>query len=177
MARVQAWRGDICDLEVDAIVNPASVTLWMSTGVGAAIKKRGGDSIEIAAVRMAPIALGETVVTAAGTLPSHHVLHAATIDRGHRTSSEAVSAAATSAVLRAGELGLRSVAIPALGAGAGGLDPDSSARATVTAVRDALPRAPSIRRVVFALMDPDVFAAYRDEVADLDDAGTREEPA
>jgi O-acetyl-ADP-ribose deacetylase (regulator of RNase III) len=168
MARVQAWRGDICDLEVDAIVNPASVTLWMSSGVGAAIKKRGGDSIEMAAVRLSPIALGQTVVTPAGTLPARHVIHAATIDRGHRTSPEAVATAATSAVLRAGELGLRSIAVPGLGAGAGGLDPDVSAQATVPAVRDALRQAPSIRRVVFALQDPEVFAAYIDAVADLE---------
>jgi O-acetyl-ADP-ribose deacetylase len=176
MARVQAWHGDICDLEVDAIVNPASVTLWMSSGVGAAIKKRGGDSIEIAAVRMSPIALGETVVTPAGTLPARHVLHAATIDHGHRTSLEAVTAAATSAVQRAGELGLRSVAIPALGAGAGGLAPEISAEATVTAVRDALRGAPSIRRVVFALQNPDVFAAYVDAIDDLDGTWETEGP-
>jgi O-acetyl-ADP-ribose deacetylase (regulator of RNase III) len=174
MARVQAWRGDICDLEVDAIVSPASVSLWMSSGVGAAIKKRGGDSIEIAAVRMAPIALGETVATPAGTLPSTHVLHTATLDRALRTSAETVAAAATSAVILAGRLGSRSIAIPALGAGAGGLDPEVSARVAVTAVRDALPQAPSIRRVVFALMDPAVFAAYAEEVARLEDGGAPE---
>ena len=177
MARVQAWHGDICDLEVDAIVNPASVTLWMSSGVAAAIKKRGGDAIEIAAVRQSPLALGETIVTPAGALSARHVLHAATLDRRLRTSPEAVAAAATSAVLRAGELGLRSVAIPALGAGAGGLDPEVSAQATVTAVRDALPRALSIRRVVFALQDPEVFEAYFDAVADLEGTWETEGPA
>ena len=176
MARVQAWRGDICELEVDAIVNPASVTLWMSSGVGAAIKKRGGDSIEIAAVRMSPIALGETVVTAGGRLPARHVLHAATLDRGHHTNAVAVAAAATSAVVKAGELGVRSIAIPALGAGAGGLDPETSAAATVTAVRDALPRSPSIRRVVFALQNPDVFAAYLDAVEELEGTWETEGP-
>ena len=34
LARIELWNGDICDLEVDAIVNPANVSLWMSTGVG-----------------------------------------------------------------------------------------------------------------------------------------------
>ena len=54
MAQLALWNGDICDLEVDAIVNPANVTLWMSTGVAGAIKRRGGDAIEFAAVRQAP---------------------------------------------------------------------------------------------------------------------------
>ena len=34
MARIELWNGDICDLEVDAIVNAANLSLWMSTGVG-----------------------------------------------------------------------------------------------------------------------------------------------
>ena len=54
MTRIELWNGDICDLEVDAIVNPANVTLWMSTGVAGAIQRRGGDAIEFAAVRQAP---------------------------------------------------------------------------------------------------------------------------
>ena len=32
MARIELWNGDICDLEVDAIVNAANLSLWMSTG-------------------------------------------------------------------------------------------------------------------------------------------------
>ena len=35
MARIELWNGDICDLEVDVIVNAANLSLWMSTGVGA----------------------------------------------------------------------------------------------------------------------------------------------
>ena len=49
MARIELWNGDICDLEVDAIVNPANLSLWMATGVGGAIKRAGGDEIEFAA--------------------------------------------------------------------------------------------------------------------------------
>ena len=51
MTRLELWNGDICVLEVDAIVNPANPTLWMSTGVGGAMKRAGGDAIEFAAVR------------------------------------------------------------------------------------------------------------------------------
>jgi O-acetyl-ADP-ribose deacetylase (regulator of RNase III) len=50
LARIELWNGDICDLEVDAIVNAANLSLWMSTGVGGALKRAGGDSIEFAAV-------------------------------------------------------------------------------------------------------------------------------
>ena len=59
LARIELWNGDICDLEVDAIVNAANLSLWMATGVGGAIKRAGGDSIEFAAVRQAPVPIGE----------------------------------------------------------------------------------------------------------------------
>ena len=45
LARIELWNGDICELEVDAIVNPANLSLWMATGVGGAIKRAGGDEI------------------------------------------------------------------------------------------------------------------------------------
>ena len=63
LASIELWNGDICDLEVDAIVNPANLSLWMATGVGGALKRAGGDAIEFAAVRQAPVPLGEAVVT------------------------------------------------------------------------------------------------------------------
>ena len=50
MARIELWNGDICELEVDAIVNAANLSLWMSTGVGGAIKRVGGDVIEFVVV-------------------------------------------------------------------------------------------------------------------------------
>ncbi|MCU0504755.1 MAG: macro domain-containing protein [Chloroflexi bacterium] len=164
MTRLLAWHGDICDLEVDAIVSPATVSLWMSSGVGAAIKKRGGDAIEIAAVRRAPVALGDTVVTPAGSLLAKHVIHVATLEAAHRTTPEVVAGAVRGAVRAARGIGARSLAIPALGAGMGGLDAEASARATVGAVRDELAAAPGAIRVIFALQDPETFEAYRDEI-------------
>lgn len=164
MTRLQAWQGDICDLEVDAVVSPATGSLWMSSGVGAAIKKRGGDAIEIAAVRAGPIALGEAVATPAGRLAAKAVIHVATIEAAHRATQVTVASAARNAVLRAQEIGAHSMAFPALGTGTGGLDAETSAVATVGAVREALASAPGVRRVVFALLDPRTFAAYRAEI-------------
>ena len=90
MARIELWNGDICDLEVDALVNPANVSLWMSTGVSGAIKRAGGDAIEFAAVRQAPVPLGEAIVTPSGTLAAKAVIHAVSLDRDRRTSGPVI---------------------------------------------------------------------------------------
>ena len=89
LARIELWNGDVCDLEVDAIVNPANPTLWMSTGVGGAIKRAGGDAIEFAAVRQGPVPIGTAVVTAGGTLAARLVIHAVSLDHDRRTTAAA----------------------------------------------------------------------------------------
>jgi O-acetyl-ADP-ribose deacetylase (regulator of RNase III) len=160
LARIELWNGDICELEVDAIVNPANLSLWMSTGVGGAIKRAGGDAIEFAAVRQAPVPLGESIVTAAGDLAARAVIHAVSLDRDRRTSGTVIEAAARSAMARAREINATSVAFPALGTGVGGFPLEESARITVEAVRDELTRSPGIEHVIFALRGAAPYEAF-----------------
>jgi O-acetyl-ADP-ribose deacetylase (regulator of RNase III) len=160
LARIELWNGDICELEVDAIVNPANLSLWMATGVGGAIKRAGGDAIEFAAVRQGPVQLGESIVTAGGSLAARSVIHAVSLDRDRRTSAPTIEAAVRSAMARARELDAQSVAFPALGTGVGGFPLDEAARITVETVRDELERSPGIEHVIFALRGAAAYEAF-----------------
>jgi O-acetyl-ADP-ribose deacetylase (regulator of RNase III) len=162
LARIELWNGDICELEVDAIVNAANLSLWMATGVGGAIKRAGGDEIEFAAVRQAPVPLGESIVTPAGRLAAGAVIHAVSLDRDRRTSGPVIASAVRSAMARAREIGARSVAFPALGTGVGGFPLDEAARITVDTVRSELDVSPGIEHVIFALRGAAAFEAFRD---------------
>ncbi len=161
MAEIALWNGDICDLEVDAIVNPANVTLWMATGVGGAIKRAGGDEIEFAAVRQGPATIGDAVVTPAGTLASRYVIHAVSLDRDRRTSAAVIERALRNAFARARELGIESIAIPALGTGVGGFALEEAAKVTVATVHDELARSPQIRSVILALRGMAAYGVFR----------------
>ncbi len=160
MAKIELWNGDICDLEVDAIVSPAATSLWMSAGVAGEIKRAGGDSIEFAAVRQGPARLGDAIVTPAGRLAARVVIHAVSLERDRRTSGPAIDAAARGALRRAAELGLVSIAFPALGTGIGGFPLDDAARIAVEAVRDELNEPTSVEHVVFALRGGAVYEAF-----------------
>jgi O-acetyl-ADP-ribose deacetylase (regulator of RNase III) len=160
VARIELWNGDICELEVDAIVNAANLSLWMSTGVGGAIKRAGGDAIEFAAVRQAPVPLGAAIVTPAGTLAARAVIHAVSLDRDRRTSGPIIEAAVRSAMARAREINATSVAFPALGTGVGGYPLDEAALVTVRAVRDELARSPTIQHVIFAMRGAAPYEAF-----------------
>jgi O-acetyl-ADP-ribose deacetylase (regulator of RNase III) len=160
LARIEIWNGDICDLEVDAIVTPAIGSLWMSTGVAGAIKRAGGDAIEFAAIRQGPVELGSAVVTPAGTLAARWVIHAVSLDRDRRTSAEALERAVRSAMTRAREIGATSVALPALGSGVGGFPLEEGARITVRTVRDELEVESGVAHVVFALRGAAAYQAF-----------------
>jgi O-acetyl-ADP-ribose deacetylase (regulator of RNase III) len=165
LARIELWNGDICDLEVDAIVNPANLSLWMSTGVSGAIKRAGGDAIEFAAVRQAPVPLGESIVTPSGALAAKAVIHAVSLDRDRRTSGAIIEAAVRSAMARAREINATSIAFPALGTGVGGLPLVEAARITVETVREELGRSPGIEHVIFALRGAAPYAAFQAALA------------
>jgi len=160
VAQIEIWNGDICDLEVDAIVVPATGSLWMSTGVSGAIKRAGGDAIEFAAIRQAPVELGQAIVTTAGTLAARAVIHAVSLESDRRTSAETLEAAVRSAMTRAREMNATSIAFPALGSGVGGFPLEEGARITVSAVKDELPASPSIAHVVFALRGSAAYQAF-----------------
>lgn len=170
MARIELWNGDICDLEVDAIVNAANLSMWMSTGVAGEIKRAGGDAIEFAAVRQAPVPLGEAIVTPAGRLAAKVVIHAVSLDRERRTNAEVIDRAVRSAMAWARELRLASIAFPAMGTGVGGFPLDEAARVTVHAVRDELGRSPQIDHVTFAMRGAAAYQAFQAAMAAADRA-------
>jgi len=165
VARIELWNGDICDLEVDAIVNAANPTMWMATGVGGAIKRAGGDAIEFEAVRQGPVPLGGAVVTGAGALAARVVIHAVSLDRDRRTSGPAIATAVRSAMARAREQHVRTIAFPALGTGVGGFPLEEAARVTVATVRDELTHSPVVEEVVFALRGGAVYEAFHQALA------------
>jgi O-acetyl-ADP-ribose deacetylase (regulator of RNase III) len=160
VARIELWNGDICDLEVDAIVSPASTSLWMSSGVAGELKRTGGDEIEFAALRQAPVAMGEAIVTPAGRLAAKVVIHAVSLGRDRRTNGTAIDRAARSAMTRVRELGLTTVAFPALGTGVGGFPLAEAAQIAVDAVRDELETPSTIEHVIFALRGAAAYEAF-----------------
>ena len=113
---VSLHQGDITRLAVDAIVNAANTHLWMGGGVAGAIKRAGGAAIE-----------QEAVATGAGALSCRHVIHAATMAQDLSTSGPAIRAATRASLRVADELGLGSIALPALGTGVGGFPLDEAA--------------------------------------------------
>jgi O-acetyl-ADP-ribose deacetylase len=148
----EVFLGDITSLEVDAIVNAANSQLWMGSGVAGAIKRAGGKGIEEEAVHLGPIPVGESVVTSAGNLKARHVIHAAVMGPDLMTNADLIRQATRTALLRAKERSLTSIALPALGTGVGAFPLVEAARIMAQAVRDHCLKGTSLRKVVFAVL-------------------------
>ena len=166
-AVVRLVLGDICDSDAEAIVNAANNNFWMGGGVAGAIKRRGGGGIEREAVAKGPVRVGESVVTGAGSLSARHVIHAAVMGQDLQTDAEKIAAATRSALARAEELGLRSIAFPALGTGVGGFPLAEAARLMLGETRAHLGRGGSLREVVFVLRDEPAYRAFEKVMAGL----------
>jgi O-acetyl-ADP-ribose deacetylase (regulator of RNase III) len=160
---VSVFEGDITTLTVDAIANPANDQLVMGAGVAGAIKRAGGDEIEHEAVAKGPIAVGDAVATSAGRLRAKWVIHGAVMGLDLRTDEELIRATTRRCLEVADELGARSLALPAFGAGVGRIPLDVSARAMVDVVTAF--DAESLEEIVFAAFGPDARAAFEQALA------------
>jgi serine/threonine-protein kinase len=159
--RVRCRIGDITTCRVDGIVNSANDEMRMRGGMGAALRKRGGRSIEEEAMRGGRQALGECIATAAGTLQCQKVLHAVSAWR----EASCVARATQRALLLADELGLRSLAMPALGTGRAKVTPESSAYASASALYwHVLLGGTKLREIEYVLFDKEMLDLFIEEL-------------
>ena len=166
---VLAVVGDITRMTTDAIVNAANTELWMGSGVAGAIKAAGGREVEQEAIAQGPIQLGEAVATTAGNLPNKAVIHAAAMGyEGGRMigpTEQSIRNATVAVLLLCDELGLESVAFPALGTGVGGFDLAKCAEIMVEAATSYLSDPHShVHQVVFVLRNENARQTFEEAI-------------
>lgn len=164
MTKIEVYQGDITQLELDALVNAANNRLWMGSGVAGALKRSGGKEIEAEAVKKGPIPIGEAVATGAGKLKARYVIHAAVMGQDLKTDAEKIRQATKNSLLRADELGIKSVAFPAFGTGVGGFPLGECARIMISEVSQHSAMKTSLERVVFALFDQLAYETFKQEL-------------
>ncbi len=164
MLKIEVYKGDITRLELDALVNAANNRLWMGGGVAGALKRVGGKEIEAEAVKKGPIPIGESVSTGAGKLKARYIIHAAVMGQDLQTDAEKVRQATRNSLLGADELGIKSIAFPALGTGVGGFSLNECARIMIGEVRQYSARKTGLERVVFTLFDELAYRAFKQEL-------------
>lgn len=159
---VKLVAGNIADVTADAIVSSSNYKMNMRSGVSDALRVKGGDLIEEAAMKGGQRALGECIATPAGALAAKHVLHAVSA----WNEASCVGRSMQRALLLADELGTRTIALPALGTGVAKVTLETCANAMMTALKwHHLLGGTRLREVQIVLADETKLALYR-EVAE-----------
>jgi O-acetyl-ADP-ribose deacetylase len=156
--------GDITDLDVEAIVNPANEKLILGGGVAGVIKRRGGPSVQEECRRIGSASTGTAVITGAGKMKFKHILHAVGPKMGEGDEDKKLSAAVRSSLALADRHGLKSLAIPAISTGNYGFPMDRAARITLTEVHRYLQGGTKLQKVIVVLYDEDAYKVFAREL-------------
>lgn len=159
-SKVRIQEGDITELEVDAIVNPANTRLLLGAGVAGAIRAKGGPSIQAECDRLGPIGIGEVAVTGAGQLRTKCILHAAGMELGGSVSEESLRSVTRRCLEEAERRGVRSLALPAIGAGLGGLGLQRCAELMLDVVETHLAGGSTLEEVRFVLFGEPAYRIF-----------------
>ncbi len=170
-ATVRLVRGDITEMETDAIVNAANSSLMGGGGVDGAIHRRGGPKIleECKRIRATEwpggLPTGKAVITGAGNLKAKHVIHTVgPIWRGgNRGEPELLAQAYQNSLRLAVAKGLKTLAFPSISTGAYGYPIEQASRVALKAVKNFLEKEENIDEVVFVLFSESAFEVYANE--------------
>jgi O-acetyl-ADP-ribose deacetylase (regulator of RNase III) len=174
-ATVRLVRGDITEMETDAIVNAANSSLMGGGGVDGAIHRKGGPKMleECKKIRASEwpqgLPTGKVVITSAGNLKARHVIHTVgpVWRGGNRGEPELLAQAYRNSLRLAVFKGLKTVAFPSISTGAYGYPVEDACRVALEAVKEFLEKEDSLDEVVFVLFSESAFEVYADKAEEV----------
>jgi O-acetyl-ADP-ribose deacetylase (regulator of RNase III) len=174
LSRMRVVRGDITQVDADAVVNAANPSLMGGGGVDGAIHRAGGPVIleECRAIRRTMyqdgLPTGGAVMTGGGALKARYVIHTVgPIWRGgQHGEAELLRRAYRSCMALALEKGLRSIAFPSISTGVYGYPVEEASRVAVGAVREFLNESDWEGAVIFVAFSDRDYEVYARALAE-----------
>lgn len=158
--RIILMQGDLTEMDVDAIVNAANNDLQLGGGVAGAIRRKGGDDIQRECNAIGSIPVGSAVLTTGGKLKARHIIHAASMELGGRTSASALRNSTAHALHLAAQQALKTIAFPAVGTGIAGFPMRECAEIMLYEAVKHLEKSTSLERIYFVLFGKPSFDVF-----------------
>lgn len=161
-SKINLVRGDITNIDVDAIVNAANTTLLGGGGVDGAIHRAAGPELVAACRTLGGCEPGEAKITGGYRLPARLVIHTVgPIWRGGKHGEAEILANCYRNSLRlAVENRIKTIAFPAISGGAYGYPIEAAAEIALKTTREFLATEDKIDKVIFVLWDEDAYEAF-----------------
>ncbi len=161
-------RGNIVEVQVDAIVNAANSGLRGGGGVDGAIHRAGGPSIIEACRKIGGCPTGSAVATTAGRLPAKYVFHAVgPIYSGSLDDARLLASAYQSCLDLAEQHQVKSIAFPSLSTGIYGYPLELAAPIALRTIIEHIKKPTSLQQVVIVLFGEASYKAHEKALAEI----------
>ena len=159
-AHIVIQKGDLTEMDTDAIVNAANNDLLLGGGVAGAIRRKGGEEIQRACNEIGSIPVGGAAITTGGKLKARFVIHAASMQLGGQATAQALRGSTAHSLRIAAKRGLKTIAFPAVGTGIAGFPLDSCAEIMLREAAQHLSGSTSLETVYFVLFDEEARGVF-----------------
>src|SRR6266568_3094518 len=161
-------RGNIVEVQVDAIVNAANSGLRGGGGVDGAIHRAGGPSIMEECRKIGGCPTGNAVATTAGRLPARYVFHAVGPIYSDSQDDERLLASAYQSCLDLAEqYQVKSIAFPSLSTGIYGYPLDLAAPIALRTIIEHIKKPTSLKQVMVVLFGDRSYQAFEEALTKL----------
>jgi O-acetyl-ADP-ribose deacetylase (regulator of RNase III) len=161
-ATIELLKGDITERETDALVNTANTMLILGSGLGGAIKAKGGPSIAKECSKLGPIKAGEAVITGAGDLKAKYIIHGAITEFDGFIQEENIAKTLLSCLRLANRRRLKSIAVPDLSTGIVRFEPERCADVLLTTLKHFVEKENRYLRLIeIVLWDIETLRIYK----------------
>jgi O-acetyl-ADP-ribose deacetylase len=169
VVRIQAVRGDITTLDVDAVVNAANTSLLGGGGVDGAIHYAAGPGLLEECRKIGGCPTGEARITKAHKLKARWIIHTVgpVWRGGSRGEPELLAACYESSLRLATEHNIKSIAFPAISTGAYAYPLNLATSIAVSTVKAFTDRTDGLEEVIFCCFSGEDFAVYKRSLRDL----------
>lgn len=162
-------RGDITELEVDAIVNAANKSLLGGGGVDGAIHRAAGPELKEACRKLGGAETGEAKLTEGFDLPADYVIHAVcpVYRDGKHGEAEELENCYRNSIEIAKEKGISSIAFPAISTGIYGYPLEEASEIATRTVYELTKDDNTIDKVLFVAFDDKTESVLSDKLEKL----------
>jgi O-acetyl-ADP-ribose deacetylase (regulator of RNase III) len=159
--KILIMKGDLTEMDTDAIVNAANNDLQLGGGVAGAIRLKGGHIIQEECNAIGSIPVGGAAITSGGNLKARHVVHAASMQLGGQTVAHALRSSTAHSLRIAAQKSLKTIAFPAVGTGIAGFAMEECAEIMLAEAVDHLKRGSSLEKIYFVLYDAAALEVFK----------------
>ncbi len=162
--RIKVVQGDITVQKVDAIVNAANSSLLGGGGVDGAIHDAAGPGLLAECRTLHGCSTGEAKITGGHRLPARWVIHTVgpIWKDGRHSEDELLAACYRNSLALARDIGIRTIAFPAISTGAYGFPVERACLIALREIRQFLEANPLPEHVRIVCFDRRTADIYRD---------------